>query len=199
MIFATNNINKANELNDMLQAENVQVKTLSALGLVLVPNEDGDTFEANALQKATETSAFLKQNGYNEIVIADDSGLIIDALPDELGVHSALFMGENTPYNIRNTEILKRLENNPNRKARFVCIIACVLPTGESFTTKGVIEGEIALSVSGENGFGYDPIFFVPSLGKTTAQLTSEEKNNISHRGQALRAMVQKLNEEDLI
>ncbi|MCL2197611.1 MAG: RdgB/HAM1 family non-canonical purine NTP pyrophosphatase [Defluviitaleaceae bacterium] len=202
MVFATNNKNKANELSEMLRAEGVNVKTLSALGLILVPGEDGNTFEANALQKATETSTFLKKMGHlDEAIIADDSGLEIDAMDGEPGVDSALFMGENTPYEIRNAEIIRRLEGVPKEKrtARFVCVIACALPTGETFTTRGVIEGEIAHKPQGENGFGYDPIFFVPSLGKTTAQLSSKEKNKISHRGQALRAMVAKLKGDGLV
>lgn len=200
MIFATNNKNKAAELEKMLQAEGVSVKTPSDLGLILVPAEDGNTFEENALQKATETLAFLKEKGhFDQTIISDDSGIEIDAMPDELGVQSALFMGEDTPYDIRNKTILDRLKNEKNRAARFVCVIACALPTGKTFTTRATIEGEIAFVPAGENGFGYDPIFFVPHLGKTTAELSSEEKNKISHRGQALRAMVQKLKEEGLL
>ncbi|MCL1862997.1 MAG: RdgB/HAM1 family non-canonical purine NTP pyrophosphatase [Defluviitaleaceae bacterium] len=194
MIFATNNINKANELSEMLRTEGVIVNTLSDLGLIFVPEENGDTFEANALQKALETQTFLKSNGYeNEIVIADDSGLVVDAMDGKPGVDSALFMGRDTPYEIRNAEIIRLLADKQNRAARFVCVIACAMPTGETFTTMGVVEGEIAYIAQGKNGFGYDPIFFVPNLGKTTAELSSEEKNKISHRGIALRAMVDKL------
>jgi XTP/dITP diphosphohydrolase len=129
-------------------------------------------------------------------VLADDSGLEVDFLGGEPGVDSADFMGVDTPYSVRNAKILEMLEGvtGEKRAARFVCVIACVLPCGKTLTTRAAVEGVIAHEAAGENGFGYDPIFFVPEFGKTTAELSQAEKNKISHRGKALRAMIEQLN-----
>jgi XTP/dITP diphosphohydrolase len=202
IIFATNNAGKVKELKIMAQSEGVELKTLSDLGLIFVPDETGTTFEENALIKATETAALLKKNGHADfIVLADDSGLCIDALNGEPGVDSALFMGENTPYDVRNAKIIEMLKSVPEEKrtARFVCAIACVLPSGEHLFTHGTIEGTIAHQQRGENGFGYDPIFYVKKFNKTTAELPQNEKNKISHRGEAFRKMLKILSDGVLV
>ena len=132
------------------------------------------------------------------MVIADDSGLIVDELKGELGVYSHRFMGEDTPYEVKNSHILDLLKDvqGSERSARFVCSIAAVFPDGREFTTYATIEGEIGHKIAGENGFGYDPIFFVPEFGKTTAELSAKEKNEISHRGKALSMMKEILQKE---
>jgi len=196
MIFATNNAGKILELKAMLQSEGVKLITLSDLGLVFVAEETGRTFEENATIKAVETAEFLQKNGIEgRIVFADDSGLAIDALNGEPGVDSALFLGENTPYHVRNEKIIEMLKNIPDEKrtARFVCVIACRLPCGKILTTRGEVEGFISREQKGENGFGYDPIFFLPKFSKTTAELSNEEKNKISHRGIAFAKMIEQL------
>ena len=130
-----------------------------------------------------------------ELVLADDSGLEIDWLGKEPGVYSARYLGEDTSYRIKNADLIRRLEGVPEeeRTARFVCAIAAVLPDGRELTVRATIEGRIGYEEKGENGFGYDPIFYVPELGKTTAELTEAEKNLVSHRGKALRLMKEEL------
>jgi XTP/dITP diphosphohydrolase len=211
IILATNNPNKVQELKNLLRSEKEfpreeefpRVVSLSDLGLVFVPAETGSSFEANAKQKATETAAFLRaqnRDGFivvenDFIVVADDSGLEIDALGGEPGVDSANFMGRETPYAIRNAKIIERLADVPDdrRTARFVCVIAVVFADGKSFHVRGEVNGVIAREQKGENGFGYDPIFFLPEYNKTTAELSEDEKNAISHRGIALRAAARSL------
>ena len=193
-LFATNNPGKVKEIQAVFESTAFDVISLSGLGLFYEPTETGDTFEENAIQKATKTLNFLRENGYSNIaVLADDSGLCIEALNGEPGVDSANFMGRETPYEIRNAHLIAQLANAPNRKAKFVSIIACAYPNGEIITTKGEIHGEIAHTPSGTGGMGYDPIFYVPEYGKTTAELSMEEKNKISHRGKALGLMIRKL------
>ena len=152
--------------------------------------ENGTTFEENALIKARAVAG---QCG--EIVLADDSGLEVDYLNGDPGIYSARYMGEETPYSIKNAAIIERLAGVPDEKrtARFVCAIAAVFPDGQELVTLGEIQGRIDYEEKGKNGFGYDPIFYVPEFGKTTAELTDEEKNSISHRGRALRKMKEKL------
>ena len=156
-------------------------------------DENGTTCEENALIKAKAIA-----NEANAIVLADDSGLEIDFLDKAPGVLSARYMGEDTPYEVKNAHILELLKDvqGEERSARFVCAIAAVFPDGREFTTYATIEGEIAHKSAGENGFGYDPIFFVPEFGKTTAELSSDEKNKISHRGKALTKMKEILQKE---
>ena len=153
-------------------------------------DENGATFEENAIIKAKAVSAVC-----GEIVLADDSGLEIDYLNKEPGIYSARYLGEDTSYSIKNAKLIERLRGVPDEKrtARFICAIAAVFPNGEVLTTHGEIEGRIGHKAEGTNGFGYDPIFYIPELEKTTAQLSDDEKNAISHRGKALFTMKEKL------
>ena len=152
--------------------------------------EDGSTFEENAIIKA---KAISEKAGC--LVLADDSGLEIDYLDKEPGVYSARYMGEDTPYTIKNHKLIERLDGvaKEDRTARFVCVIAAAFPDGKVWTTRGTMEGYIGYEEKGENGFGYDPIFFLDEFGCSSAELSMEEKNKISHRGKALRAMREKL------
>ena len=188
--MATGNKNKIREVRQILQDTDIEVISMSDAGIDIEIEESGKTFEENAKLKA-ETIRDLT----NLPVMADDSGLIIDAMPDELGVYSARFMGEDTPYAVKNQEILNRLNNVPTnrRSARFICTIAIAYPDKETQIFEGLFEGRIAYEAVGNNGFGYDPIFYVPEKGCTSAQLTEEEKNKISHRGKALAKAVEEL------
>ena len=158
--------------------------------------ENGSTYEENALIKARAVAAFT-----DDIVLADDSGLEIDYLNKEPGVYSARYLGEDTSYRIKNANLIERLTGVPDEKrtARFVCAIAAVLPDGRELTTRAAIEGRIGYEERGEHGFGYDPIFYVPRFQKTTAELTEEEKNQVSHRGQALQLMKEELRKNESI
>lgn len=185
IIFATKNKGKIKEVQAILGNEYI-IKSIDEIEIDIDIAEDGETFEENAIKKAVEI-----RNVVNKIVIADDSGLEIDYLNGEPGVYSARYMGEDTPYNIKNAKILEILKNveEDKRGARFVSVIALAMPDKEPITTKGTIEGIIGYEIKGENGFGYDPIFYIPSLQKTSAELSLEEKNKISHRGKALEEM----------
>ncbi|GHU74810.1 non-canonical purine NTP pyrophosphatase [Clostridia bacterium] len=194
ILFATSNIGKLKEAKEILGSYNIL--SLSDFDKKIEVVEDGETFEENAVKKATEISRIL-----NIPVLADDSGLEVDFLDKAPGVLSARFMGEDTSYDIKNQYIIDKLDGieDERRTARFVCAIAYAAPDGRVFTARGTIEGIIGRSIVGGNGFGYDPIFFVPSLGKTTAELSMEEKNRISHRGNALRAICEALRGEGII
>jgi len=196
ILLATNNPGKLKEVQAIFNQYSFASKLISLadLGLFFEPSETGATFKENAIQKATKTLEFLCKNGYEDIsVLADDSGLCINALNGEPGVDSANFMGRDTPYETRNAHIISLLADKPDRTARFVCVIAYASPNGEIITTEAAIHGEIANVPSGQSGFGYDPIFFLPEYDKTSAELTIEEKNKISHRGKALGLMIRKL------
>ena len=191
----------------MFEAVGLVLITLADLGLHFEAGEDGKTFAHNAKQKAEETAAFLREQAaatdkapkptgqfsYGEIaVLADDSGLVIDALDGEPGVDSALYLGRDTPYDVKCDNLIKRLAGLPDdkRTARFVCVLACIKPDGSKLMAEGTVEGHIAHIRSGQSGFGYDPIFHYPLYGKTLAELTQDEKNIISHRGQAIQKMI---------
>ena len=186
IIFATSNEGKMKEVRAILEDIGMEVLSMKEAGIHVDVVEDGTTFEENAVIKATEI-----QKVCGEIVLADDSGLEIDYLNKEPGIYSARYMGEDTSYRIKNQNLIDRLEGveDEKRTARFVCAIAAAFPDGTVEVTRGTIEGRIGYEESGENGFGYDPIFYVPEYGCTTAQLSPEQKNEVSHRGKALREM----------
>ena len=192
IIFATGNADKMKEIREILADLDAEVLSMKEAGIQADIVEDGKTFEENAVIKATAISKLTK-NG--EIVLADDSGLEIDYLNKEPGVYSARYMGEHTDYHTKNGNLIQRLEGVPDEKrtARFVCAIAAVVPGHEPIVVRGTIEGYIGDKPAGENGFGYDPIFYVPDLNCSTAELSPEEKNARSHRGNALRAMREEL------
>ena len=183
------------EIRDIMADLNVELLSMKEAGIALDIVEDGKTFEENAIIKA---KTIMELTG--ELVLADDSGLEVDYLNKEPGIYSARYMGEDTSYDIKNQAILDRLAGVPKEKrtARFVCSIAAVLPDGRELVTRETMEGYIGDKIAGENGFGYDPIFGVERYGCTTAELSEEQKNEISHRGKALRAMKEKLAKENL-
>lgn len=190
IIFATGNAGKVKEIQMIMADTGMEVLSMKEAGISVDVEENGTTYEENALIKARAVA-----RKTDAIVMADDSGLEVDALNKEPGIYSARYMGEDTPYSIKNAEIIKRLEGveGENRSARFVCAIAAVLPDGKELTTRATIEGRIGFEEKGKNGFGYDPIFYVPEFGKTTAELSEEEKNQVSHRGKALELMKEEL------
>lgn len=202
IVFATANAHKLEEVREILASAGVtgELLTMAEAGMTDEIEETGTTFEENALCKVRAVSAFLKAHGgqaADVVVLADDSGLVIDALNGEPGVYSARYLGEDTPYAEKNAVILKRMEAVPEdeRTARFVCAVAASFPDGTQRTVRAVMEGRIAYESAGTNGFGYDPIFFLPQYGKTSAELSPKEKNRISHRGGAIRAMAEILGE----
>ena len=186
VIFATSNEGKMKEVRAILEDLGMEVLSMKEAGISVDVVEDGTTFEENAVIKATEI-----QKVCGEIVLADDSGLEVDYLNKEPGIYSARYMGEDTSYKIKNQSLIDRLDGveDEKRTARFVCAIAAAFPDGSVEVTRGTIEGQIGYEEKGENGFGYDPIFYVPEYGCTTAQLSPEQKNEVSHRGKALRLM----------
>lgn len=190
IIFATGNEGKMKEIRHILSELNTSVLSMKEASVDLDIVEDGKTFAENALIKARAV-----WNVTKDVVLADDSGLVVDYLGGEPGIYSARYMGEDTSYDIKNHAIIERLKDavGDQRSARFLCAIAAVLPDGTELVTEGSMEGVIALKPLGSGGFGYDPILYLPEYGKTSAQLTEEEKNRISHRGRALKAMKEKL------
>lgn len=190
IIFATGNKDKMREIREILADMDVQVVSMKEAGIQADIVENGSTFEENAVIKA---KTICEMTG--EITLADDSGLEIDYLNKEPGIYSARYMGEDTSYHIKNANLIKRLEGVPDEKrtARFVCAVAAAFSDGRVETVRGTMEGRIGYEEKGENGFGYDPIFYLPEYGCTSAQLPREEKNRISHRGKALRAIKEEL------
>lgn len=193
IILATNNKSKVKEISEMMSGSDITFESLADAGINVEVEETGTTFEENALLKARE---ICKLSG--KPTISDDSGLEIDALDGAPGIYSSRFMGEDTSYDIKNNALIEKLENiaDPDRTARFRCCMALVLPDGREFVTEGAMEGIIAREPKGINGFGYDPILFFPEYNRTSAELSSEEKNNISHRGEALRKMIEVIKKE---
>jgi len=186
IIFATGNENKMVEIRMILADCGYEILSQKQAGINIDVVEDGTTFEENAIIKATAISKCPEAAGC--IVLADDSGLEVDYLDKAPGIYSARYEGVDTPYSIKNQLIIDRVAEakGDERSARFVCAIAAAFPDGRVETRRGTIEGQIAYEPAGENGFGYDPIFYVPEFGKTTAELSPEEKNKVSHRGRAL-------------
>lgn len=178
------------EIREILSDLDAEILSLKDAGIHADIVEDGKTFEENAVIKA---KAICKLTG--EIVLADDSGLEIDYLNKEPGVYSARYMGEDTSYHLKNASLIRRLEGVPDEKrtARFACVIAAAFPDGRVKTVYAAMEGRIGYEERGENGFGYDPIFYLPKYGCTSAELSMEEKNKISHRGKALRLIKDEL------
>ncbi|MCF0121984.1 MAG: RdgB/HAM1 family non-canonical purine NTP pyrophosphatase [Lachnospiraceae bacterium] len=190
IIFASGNAGKMKEIKEILVDLPAQILSMKEAGINVNIVENATSFEANALIKARAVASVLGQRE-KVIVLADDSGLEIDWLNGEPGIYSARYMNEKTSYMVKNANLLARLNGVPleKRTARFVCAIVAVFLNGEILTTRGVIEGKIGYEERGDNGFGYDPIFYLPDMSKTTAELTSDEKNVISHRGNALKEM----------
>lgn len=186
IVFATGNQDKMREIREIMADSGAKIRSMKEAGIHVEAAEDGTTFEENALIKARAVAACT-----DAIVLADDSGLEIDALGGEPGVYSARYMGEDTSYTVKNRNLIDRLAGvgKEERTARFVCAIAAILPDGRELVTRQTMEGYIGWEPEGENGFGYDPIFYPDEFGCSSAALTREQKNEISHRGKALRAM----------
>ena len=207
IIFATGNAGKMKEIREILNGTGWNVLSLKDAGIDADIEENGTTFEENAKIKAEGIRNWCLENGIpgcsgisaeEIIVLADDSGLEIDWLGGEPGIYSARYMGHETSYREKNANLISRLDGVPKEKrtARFVCAIAAALPDGNSLVTRGTIEGDIGWEECGSNGFGYDPIFYLYENDKSTAELSAEEKNAISHRGKALRQMKKMLEEQ---
>lgn len=190
IVFATKNKGKVNEVVKIFNTDKIELVTMEQAGIDIDVVEDGTTFEENAEKKAVE---IMKASG--EAAIADDSGLEIDFLDKQPGIHSARFLGHDTPYSIKNAKILDMLKDVPEgkRTARFVCAVCLALPDGRIIRSKGTLEGRIGNKITGENGFGYDPIFFIPEKNCYSAELSTEEKNKISHRGKAMAELREKI------
>lgn len=190
IIFATSNEGKMKEIRLILADLGMEILSMKEAGIQTEIIEDGTTFEENAVIKVKAIAKLT-----DAIVMADDSGLEVDYLDKQPGVHSARFLGEDTPYQVKNQYIIDKLAGTEGeeRSARFVCVIAAALPDGEILTTRATIEGRIGYKEEGNGGFGYDPIMYLPEYGTTTAGLSIEEKNKISHRGKALELMKERL------
>lgn len=187
IIIASTNKGKIEEFKALLNVLDIEVKSMQeVLNKTIDIKENGSTFKENALLKAQTISKMI-----NGVVLADDSGLVIDALDGKPGIESARFLGHDTSYVIKNNCILEMMRQQKNRNARFVCAIAIIIPNKEPILIEETFEGEIAHAIEGENGFGYDPIFYYPPLQKTSASMTLEEKNQYSHRAKALKKAVE--------
>ena len=194
IIFATGNENKLKEIRQIMQDMDVEIISMKEAGINIEIEETGTTFLENSYLKAKTIWDIT-----GGIVMADDSGLVIDYLNGEPGLYSARYMGENTSYDIKNANILERMKaaKGNERSARFVASIVCILPNGKELSVVETMEGIIADKVAGENGFGYDPILYLSDYDCTSAELSDNEKNKISHRGKALRLMREKLKNEN--
>ena len=192
IILASNNKDKVKEVKEILKGYNII--SMKEAGINVDIEENGTTFEENALIKAR---AIMKLTG--QITMADDSGLEIDYLNKAPGVYSARFMGHDTSYEINNKALIQKLEGvkGSDRSGRFVCAIAVCFPDGREIVKRGTMEGLIAEEIKGDNGFGYDPIVYLPEYGKTSGELAPEEKNKISHRGKALALIKEELDKSE--
>lgn len=184
LVLATGNPGKTDEIRDLLRGFPITIKNLDDFGPIPPVVEDGDTFEENAYKKASFVSKIL---GYP--ALADDSGLVVEALGGAPGIYSARYAGENASDQQRYTRLLEEMKGQANRQARFECVISLAVPAGAALTYEGRCEGLIAGDPAGEGGFGYDPVFYYPPLKKTFGQLSREEKGRISHRGKALQEL----------
>lgn len=192
IILASNNKDKVKEVKEILKG--YDIISMKEVGIDVDIEENGTTFEENALIKAR---AIMKLTG--QITMADDSGLEIDYLNKAPGVYSARFMGHDTSYDIKNKALIQKLEGvkESDRSGRFVCAIAVCFPDGREIVKRGTMEGLIAEEIKGDNGFGYDPIVYLPEYGKTSGELAPEEKNKISHRGKALALIKEELDKSE--
>lgn len=190
LILASHNQKKVKEMREILSALSVEVLSQAEAGLSVEVEETGATFAENALLKA---EAVMRASGLP--AVADDSGLAVDALNGGPGIYSARYGGEGLDDTGRCALLLANMRGQTRRNCRFVCSVACCFPEGDVLTAEGVCEGMVAFAPQGEGGFGYDPVFFLPALRRTMAQLSPEEKHQISHRGKALRLFAEKLNE----
>ncbi|MDR3239181.1 MAG: RdgB/HAM1 family non-canonical purine NTP pyrophosphatase [Clostridiales bacterium] len=195
IVLATKNPGKLKEMKDILEEWGYTVQSMAEAGVELDVLEDGDTYEENALKKASEVSRALKRAGCRILTLADDSGLEVNALSGEPGVYSSRFLGADTPHVIKNQKILDLLWDVPkeNRTARFVCVVAAVFPDGRTLTARAAVEGRIAHDVRGAEGFGFDPIFDLPEYDQTMAEIPALLKNKISHRAKALQQLMEAL------
>lgn len=197
IIAATGNKDKVKEIREILRDLDVHVVTMKEAGLFAEAEENGATFLENAVIKAKAVAemAARSDDWRDAVVMADDSGLVIDALNGEPGIYSARYLGYDTSYREKNADLIRRLSGVPDEKrsARFICAIAAVLPGGKVLTAEAAMEGRIGYEERGANGFGYDPIFYLPEFDCTSAELSPEEKNRISHRGKALHIMRERL------
>lgn len=197
IVVATGNKDKVKEIKEILRDMAAEVVTMKEAGVPVEAAENGSTFLENAVikAKAVAMETAESEDWREAVVMADDSGLVIDALNGEPGIYSARYLGHETSYREKNGDLMRRLEGVPDEKrsARFICAIAAVCPDGRVLTAEAAMEGRIGYEERGENGFGYDPIFYLPEFGATSAELSLEEKNRISHRGKALRLMREKL------
>jgi XTP/dITP diphosphohydrolase len=180
LVIATSNKGKTAEIKDLLKGFPVDIKNLNDFGPIPPLKEDGDTFDENAYQKASFAARILGLPA-----LADDSGLLVEALGDAPGIHSARYAGENATDEQRYLKLLDEMQGKSNRNAAFECVISIAVPTGPALTYEARCQGLITERPAGSNGFGYDPIFFYPPLNKTFAELTIEEKSRVSHRGKA--------------
>lgn len=195
IIFATGNEGKMREIRMIMADLGLEILSMKEAGIDADIVEDGTSFEENAMIKAAAIAQELGRRKEKAVVLADDSGLEVDYLNKEPGIYSARYLGEDTSYEVKNQALLYRLAGveKKRRTARFVCAIAAAVPGQGIVTTRGTVEGYIGFQPAGENGFGYDPIFYVDEYGCSTAQLAMEQKNAFSHRGNALRAMKKEL------
>lgn len=194
IIAATQNAGKIREIKKIFSSPDIQIISMGEIGIDIDVEENGKTFEENALIKARAISAMC-----NDIVLADDSGLCVDALGGAPGIYSARYAGEGASDEDKINKLLNELKDATNRKAHFISVIALVFPDGREFATKGIVNGKIAYDVKGNQGFGYDPVFFADELGKTFGEATPEEKNRISHRARALDEMYKLIIQKELI
>jgi XTP/dITP diphosphohydrolase len=189
LVIATGNPGKTAEIRDLLEGFPINIKNLSDFGPIPPVEEDGDTFDENAYKKASSASRVLGLPA-----LADDSGLVVDVLDGAPGIHSARYAGENATDEQRCAKLLKEMKGKTNRKAAFECVISIAVPIGPALTYEARCEGLIAEKPSGENGFGYDPVFYYPPDKKTFAEMTRDEKSRVSHRGKALRELKDEFN-----
>lgn len=195
VIVASGNQGKIKEIREILAPLDLEVVSMKDAGIEVDVEETGQSFEENALLKAKGIATLT-----DDLVIADDSGLEIDYLNKEPGIYSARYLGRDVSYDVKNQNLLDRMEGVPDEKrsARFVCAVAAILPNKKELVVRGVMEGRIGYEIKGEYGFGYDPIFYLPEYGKSSAEIFPEEKNKISHRGKALQKMFLLLKEEEI-